>query len=158
LVDDEAELVRYVRNTLGDDDRNDRIKVVSGYVRRLAEYFLDADAYNAAKHGLRLSGEHSQLTIGVEDVTVPFARGIAIAWLDGGGPRPRMTTYWYSLEGLIGLAHACGRLLEQLWMIARRRYVGAERELIWRAQPIGELWACLDIADMLQGKMDEGLF
>lgn len=156
LVDDEAELWRYVRSTLGDDDRDDRIRVVSAYVRRLGEYFLDADAYNAAKHGLGIRGEHSQLTITVDDVEIPWASGVAITWLDDRGPKPRMTTHWYSIEGLLGLAHACGRLLEQLWLVARCRYVGADRELIWRAQPIGDLWASLGISDVFQGKMDEG--
>jgi len=46
-----------------------------------------------------------------------------------------MTTRWYSLEGLIDLTDACARLIQQLWMVAQRRYIGAEREMIWRPQP-----------------------
>lgn len=156
LVDDEAELRRYVRSTLGDDDRNDRIAVVSGYVRRLARFFLDADAYNAAKHGLALTGAHSQLTVTVGDLTFADARGVAITWLDDRGARPRRITCWYSLAGLIGLTHACGRLLQQLWMVAQRRYLGAEREMLWQPQPIGELWGSLDIDDVLLLKMEWG--
>jgi hypothetical protein len=156
LVEDEAELVRCVRHTLGDDDREGRLAVVGGYVRRLGRHVLDADVYNAAKHGLAISGEHSGVVVTVGEIKFADVAGPAITWLDDRGPEPRWTTRWYSLEGLIALIHSSARLIEQLWMVGRRRYIGADVEQIWCPQPIAELWSTLGIDDLVLLEMSKG--
>jgi len=155
LIDDQSELTRYIRATLGDDDRDGRLALVGQYVRRIGQQFLDADAYNAAKHGFGVRGEHSRLVVSIEDVTFADVSGAAITWLDDRAVRPVMTTCWYSVEGLLALSHACCQLVEQLWRVAQRRYLGAEREMIWRPQPIADLWSSLGVDDLVLLKMSE---
>ena len=59
----------------------ERLDVLASWVRYLAEVFLDADAYNAAKHGMALRGERSHLRVDVEGLNIIDTDGFSFELL-----------------------------------------------------------------------------
>lgn len=150
LVDSPDTTAQVVRLVLGDDDTDGRIGHVAEYVQEIARYSLDGNAYNAAKHGLAIEGEHSQVTVTVEDLDVVDEGGIAISWFEIRDHLPHRVTRWYSLPVLVLLCQATSTLLRQLWMVGARRYAGGELERLWRAPALAELMRAAGTDRLLQ--------
>jgi hypothetical protein len=150
LVDSPDATAEVVRLVLGDDDSHGRVGNVADYVREVARYSLDSNAYNAAKHGLAIEGEHSQVTVTVVDLNVIDEGGIAISWFEIRDRVPHRVTRWYSLPVLIVLCQATSTLLRQLWMVGARRYAGGEAEQLWRAPALPELMRAVGADRLLQ--------
>jgi hypothetical protein len=144
-----------VRLVLGDDDTDGRVGRVADYVREIASYSLDANAYNAAKHGLAVEGEHSQVTVTVEDLDVIEEGGIAISWFEIRDRAPHRVTRWYSLPVLVLLCHTSSTLLRQLWMVGARRYAGGEPERLWRPPALPEMMRAAGTDRLLQLEVAE---
>jgi hypothetical protein len=150
LVDSPDATAEVVRLVLADDDTDGRVGKVADYVREIARYSLDSNAYNAAKHGLAIEGEHSQVTVAVEDLHVIDEGGIAISWFEIRDRAAHRVTRWYSLPVLILLCQATSTLLRQLWMVAARRYAGGDPEQLWRPPALPELMRAVGTDRLLQ--------
>jgi hypothetical protein len=150
LVDSPSATAEMVRLVLGDDDTDGRTGKVADYVREIARYSLDGHAYNAAKHGLAIDGEHSQVTVTVEDLDVIDDGGIAISWFEIRDRAPHRVTRWYSLPVLVLLCQVTSTLLRQLWMVGARRYAGGGREQLWCPPALTEMMQAAGTDRLLQ--------
>jgi hypothetical protein len=81
--------------------------------------------YNAVKHGLAMQAGEPSVRIG--DMAELSAAGPAISYLDQdqkhGERRWVVRTRWFPLEHELGLAYIGIELLQNLWQLARARYV-----------------------------------
>ncbi len=99
-------------------DENGRrcVRVLRRYIREFARLFLDANAYNAGKHGLGLSGGDAAIDVQIANSTAINGRGMALSYLsfEGSGDARTWThhTHLRSLEVCIGLVYAATRLLD----------------------------------------------
>lgn len=156
LDDDEIEVRRtamqhlFARHPASDDEQADqRLDEFGRYLAYLARVFLDADAYNAAKHGFALRGERSSLDVRVDDLSVVEASGYSFEMLHAvpdphGQRRWRLTERWYSIDVTVALIWLATALIENLWTVARRRYLGAELPVVFTPPPLSDL---LDLED-----------
>ena len=141
LAEDDVEVRRaamevlFARHPAGDDEPSRRrLDELGRYVAYLARVFLDADAYNAAKHGFALRGERSSLDVRVDDRSVIEATGYSFEMLHvardpGGHRRWRLTERWYSIDLTVALIWIATALIENLWLVARGRYLGVQPRL-----------------------------
>lgn len=101
-----------------------RTAAICEHLEILSRHFLDSAPYNAVKHGLAATGEHSRLELKLSEDLVHAAEGPAISWIDLREERPRVTTRWYRLESALLLSDTAARLIEQIWQVGQHRYVG----------------------------------
>ena len=126
------DLVRFVfGDAITGEEREQHLRA---YLRLLAEHFLDAESYNAAKHGFALQGARSRLTTTIEDEEVIDDDGLTIEWLGimGDTPRWTRTTRWFSIEATVAASFMAAWMIRALWLAARHRYLG---------DPVGEAFA-----------------
>lgn len=100
------------------------------FLSLFARTCLDAAPYNAAKHGLALLAEDSDMRIEADDEEEPVlaAGGPAIQYLAvrerQGRPRWMRETKWINSDRAHGLIGAGCGLIGQLWAIGAWRYLG----------------------------------
>ena len=92
----------------------------------------DAGLYNAAKHGLAVIPGKSGFTLGDPDEpSEPSIKvdGPSLSYLDLDGERGekqwQKSTAWISPESNLSLAFLASQQIENLWKVARARYIGA---------------------------------
>ena len=140
-------------------DGVEQTDVIAGHIRLCAEYFLDADSYNAAKHGFAVQGARSRLNVEVGDVLSMETQGLTIEWLGVRGAEPRWvrTKRWFSVEATVALAFFANRLIHALWSAARSRYLGepisVELVLLTKENP----FAAFGVPHHVLAEMDEEL-
>lgn len=133
--------------------------VVVAHIRLCAEHFLDADSYNAAKHGFAVRGARSRLNVDVASSVSMETDGLTIEWLGvrGGEPRWARTTRWFSVEATIALSFFAIRLIEALWSAARHRYLGEPIDVELAVPAPDELFAAFGVPHHILTEMDEEL-
>jgi len=127
-----------------DDGADQRLDELARYLAYLTRVVLDADAYNAAKHGFALRGDRSALDVHVDNHSVMAASGYSVALLHVVGDRSgrrrwRLTERWYSIDVTVALISTATDLLENLWAVARRRYLGAPLPVVFTPPPLSDL-------------------
>lgn len=129
-----------------------RVRACAEYLRLFARHFLDADSYNAAKHGMALRGGAEQWTVSVEESELLNRGGATVSWLArwprGAVARPARWTEVarvFSVEATVGLIHAAAQLIRALWLRGRERHVGDELEEVFRPVAPQELLAAFDL-------------
>lgn len=128
---------------------NERLDDLARYLSYYASIFLDSDAYNAAKHGLALRGEQSNLKVQIEDRELLDVTGYNLDFLrvvEDSDQRSRwaITKRWFSLEVSIALVWLATSLLENLWSVGRQKRLGAARVRVFTPPSLDTL---LRIAD-----------
>ncbi len=100
------------------------------YTRLLAEHFLDAGPYNAAKHGMGLSGGSERRRIEIDGVEVFRRDGAVIDWLAVWPLHdPERSAEWtrasrlFSPEATIAVIFAATNLMKSIWIRGRARYL-----------------------------------
>lgn len=97
-----------------------------------------------AKHGFALRGDRSALDVHVDNHSVMAASGYSVALLHVVGDRSgrrrwRLTERWYSIDVTVALISTATDLLENLWAVARRRYLGAPLPVVFTPPPLSDL-------------------
>lgn len=107
---------------------------IEKFLRHFASHHLDnANAYNAAKHGLAVTAGNASMKLG--DGSVLRQDGDAITFLEcvyktGKQRQWQKTTTWVRSDVSLAFALIGCRLIEQLWAVARARYLGSPLEKI----------------------------
>jgi hypothetical protein len=91
------------------------------YVRIFGQHFLDADPYNAAKHGMGLSGGSERREIEISDATFFHHDGAVLSWLSV-WPRddPTRPSRWtrgsrlFSIEAVVALISVAIQLMQSI--------------------------------------------
>lgn len=116
------------RETPPDDAWNGGPDNIEHFLRYYAEAFVDADLYNAAKHGLAINpGEATVELADHEGEEILRAKGRAIEYLsereeEDGVRTWTRATKWVDLELNVGFIFMATRFMESIWDIARARY------------------------------------
>jgi hypothetical protein len=100
---------------------------VEFFLRHYARHFLDADVYNALKHGLAIRAGESGMQL--DDGELIQVEGTALEFLSlrrdqGGHQRWNMTTRWIEIERALSFVYVATALIESMWDIGRARYLG----------------------------------
>lgn len=98
-----------------------------------AREFLDADPYNAAKHGLAICAAAQQWRVDVDGEPILTADGASLDWVavsddEDGRRRWTRTSQILSVEATVIAVHAATRLMAGIWDGARLQLLGDERE------------------------------
>lgn len=166
-ADEAADLARAAFGASVADELSARNSV--GWLQIAAEHFLDADSYNAAKHGFALQGAHSRLTVepdkeadgdGRSPVPLIDEQGLTVTWLGvRGAPNPKwsVTTRWFSVDATVAIAYLTTRLIEALWYAGRARYLAEPQELVWDPPAIADVLAACGVVHPVLAERDEVL-
>jgi hypothetical protein len=119
------------------------------YVGLLANYFLDAGSYNAAKHGMSVRGSANRLVVTVGDDEILNHDGAMVEWLqlrprgDDAQAKPRWTKVnrVAPTEALVALIYLTTQFMEALWDEGRRRHLGETVDRRFRPMPLSQLMA-----------------
>ena len=98
---------------------------IESFLRDFAEVLLRrANLYNAAKHGLGITSGFASMQL--NDGSLLKREGEALAFLERAHRSTawQLTTTWVDPDFSLGLAHVGCSLVEQLWSVARARYLG----------------------------------
>jgi hypothetical protein len=107
---------------------------VEKFLRHHANHHLnDANVYNAAKHGLAVTAGNASMQLG--DGSVLKQDGDAVTFLETVLNRDKkrqwqLTTAWVRSDVSLAFALLGCRFIEQLWAVARARYIGSPLESI----------------------------
>lgn len=135
---------------------NEGLDNIEAFLLHYARHFLDADVYNALKHGLvvRLGDSLTQL----DDGELIKAQGPALEYLSqrkdaSGRLRWNRSTRWLEFDRSLVFVFMATRLMESLWSIARARYLGDEPPPInlWSEPAYGQ------VADRLEEGQDSAI-
>lgn len=127
------------------------VAVYAEHLRLYARHFLDADSYNAAKHGMALQGGMQRTELTVDDWQLVSQDGAQVSWM-ARWPRddPERPARWtraarlLSEGAVVGLIHMAAQLMRNIWIRARARYLGDELEEM-RLSPLSVLFDPLGI-------------
>jgi hypothetical protein len=100
---------------------------IEAFLTHYARHFLDADIYNALKHGLAVRPGPAAMQLGEDDLIK--AEGPAIEYLTLGENTERKrrwfhTTHWIEVDSSLAFIWIAQRLMESIWTLARFRYLG----------------------------------
>jgi hypothetical protein len=119
----------HVRHHLDEEQLAALLSNIEDLLRMFADVFLDAEAYNAVKHGMAVQPGHSRFTITVDDRDLGQTQGPHIEYL---GTRMRdgrkvwlRSTKWIDLDIVFQQIYVAHRMITTLWTTARHRYLGA---------------------------------
>lgn len=106
---------------------NEGLDNIEAFLLHYARYFLDADVYNALKHGLVVRPGDSLTQL--DDGELIKAQGPALEYLSqrkdaSGRLRWNRSTRWLEFDRSLVFVFMATRLMESLWSIARARYLG----------------------------------
>jgi hypothetical protein len=106
---------------------------IEAFLTHYARHFLDADIYNALKHGLAVRPGPAAMQLGDGDLIK--AEGPAIEYLtlgenSEGKRRWFHTTHWIEVDSALAFISIAQRLMESIWTLARFRYLGEKPELL----------------------------
>jgi hypothetical protein len=100
---------------------------VESFLRHYARHFLDADVYNALKHGLAIQA--GEVGMQLDEGDLIKAEGTALEFLSirrdqHDRQRWNMTTRWIEVDKAMSYVYVATSLIESMWGIARGRYLG----------------------------------
>lgn len=114
---------------------------VAAWIGWFAQHFLDANVYNAAKHGLALRPGDSSVSLRAPATAGAVGEGeeilgasgpsleyIEIATDDSGQRYWQRTTRWIDVGRSLAYVFMACRLIKALWAVAKARYTGARLE------------------------------
>lgn len=112
----------------------DQVRTLTRWLRLFAAEFLEADAYNAAKHGLALSGASEQWIFQVAGHTLLGHDGASLTWLstrpdEEGRSRWTEISRLFSIESTATVIFIATRLMNGVWDHARATHLG------WQSVP-----------------------
>jgi hypothetical protein len=117
---------------------------IEAFLTHFAQHFLDADVYNALKHGLAVRPGDASTRVG--DGALLKAEGPAIEYLSlrqdsDGHRRWNRSTSWIQPDHSMGLVYLASRLMESIWRIARFRYLNEQPDglSLWTTPAYGEV-------------------
>jgi hypothetical protein len=127
-----------------------RLEAIGSWLDLFGKLFLDANPYNAAKHGLAVRGGHSRLSVDIADKQLLEKQGLTMSWLgvsddDQGVPRWGLTTRWFAPEAAIGAIFVATRLIQALWIVARERYLDDMAEVTFTPPLVRDVLAACDV-------------
>ena len=122
-----------------------------------AEHFLDADSYNAAKHGFAVQGARRRLTVELPDLVLIDTQGLTIDWLAVRRGQWVCTSRWFSVEATIAVSFMATRLIQALWIAARKRYLGTPVTLEFALAPPHDLFAAFGVPHPTLAEVEEPL-
>jgi len=108
------------------------------YLRLLANHFLDADPYNAAKHGMALRGASERLSVDLDGRRLLERDGMVISWLTRWRTNAERPARWTQASRLldeaatIALIYTTTMLMRSLWIRGRERYLGEPSSEVFR--------------------------
>lgn len=122
------------------------------YTRLLAEHFLDAGPYNAAKHGMGLTGGSERRQIEVDGVEVFRRDGAVINWL-GAWPLhdPERPAKWtrasrlFSPQAAIALIVLTTKLMKSIWIRGRAQHLNEPWEDVFSPPSPSELFSAFGV-------------
>jgi hypothetical protein len=133
-------------------DHPEVLDTLADYLNLLARLFLDADSYNAAKHGMAFRGASEQWSVALDEVELLGRSGATVSWLArwprDDSERPARWTEAsrsFSVEACVALIYSASLLMRGLWLLARHRWLGAELTESVRPWPPYELFARFDL-------------
>ncbi len=111
----------------------EQVRTLTRWLRLFAAEFLDADAYNAAKHGLSLSGASERWTLEVAGRKLLEHDGASLTWLstrpdESGRMRWAETSRLFSVESTATMIFIATRLMNGVWDRGRATHLGEEAE------------------------------
>lgn len=138
---------RRLSPTPPEDDWKMGLDNIESFLTYFARHFLDADIYNALKHGLAVRPGDSATRVG--DGALLSAEGPAIEYLSlrndpSGKRRWHRSTSWIQADHSMALVYLASRLMESIWRIARLRYLGEQPEGL-------DLWTTPTYGEVIQG-------
>lgn len=130
------------RSALTDDQLRQAVDNLLGFLRGLAERLEgDKELYNAAKHGLTMFASTAHLQFQEQDGSVLFAHGgPSLEYLQstpwsGDRVRDRQwtdVTVWLNLVGWWALTHVATEIMNTVWTIGRRTFIGPrDTDQVW---------------------------
>jgi hypothetical protein len=104
---------------------------IEAFLTHYARHFLDADIYNALKHGLAVRPGPAAMQL--DEGELIKAGGPAIEYLtlgenSEGKRRWFHTTHWIEVDRALAFISIGQRLMESIWTLARFRYLGERPE------------------------------
>jgi hypothetical protein len=101
---------------------------IEGLLRLYAGIFLDAESYNAIKHGMAVQTGHSRLEVKVDDLDLGATEGAHVEYLGLSHKSERsvwaMKTSWLDLDVIMAEIVIAQRMILALWLMAQHRYLG----------------------------------
>lgn len=117
------------------------------YLQLFARHFLDADSYNAAKHGMALQGGSERLQVETGDWKLLKRDGMRVSWLArwprGDATRPPRWTQVSRLldeAATIALILTATMLMRSVWIRGRERHLGEPWDEVFRPVPPDDLF------------------
>jgi hypothetical protein len=128
------------------------VQAVAEYLRLLGRHFLDADSYNAAKHGMALRGGAEQWSVKIEEWELLNRGGATVSWL-ARWPRndPNRPTRWtqatrvLSVEACVALIQVTAQLMKALWLKGRERYLDETLTEVIRPTAPADVFAAFNL-------------
>lgn len=124
----------------------------AGYLRMLAGHFLDSGPYNAAKHGMGLTGGSERRELEVDGRKLFSRDGAVIRWLaverSGDaerGPAWARASRQFSIEATIALIHVCTSLMKSVWIRGRSAYLDDQWVEVFSPPPPEQVFAAFDV-------------
>jgi hypothetical protein len=116
-----------------EEDWNKALDNIEAFLVHFAEHFIDADVYNALKHGLAV--RPGDVATQLNEGELLKAKGPAIEYLSlrrtpDGQSRWHRSTTWIRPDHSMGLVYLAARLMDSLWSIARFRYLKVRPEAL----------------------------
>jgi hypothetical protein len=132
--------------------RPEDLQAYLSYARLLAEHFLDAGPYNAAKHGMGLTGGSERREIAIGELAVFRRDGAVVNWLTAwplGDPAhpPQWTraSRLFSPEAAIALVSVATNLMKSLWIRGRAEHLGEPYDEVFRPPSPDDLFEAFGV-------------
>lgn len=146
----------WVRDLFGTALSDAVIGHLAEYLELFAGHVLDSRPYNAVKHGLAATGQHSSVDLQVDGFQVSQFQGVAISWIDDRGEQPGVRTRWYSLELVLAVNTVAATMMRRLWDVGYDRYVIDDDHEVssdFSVRPLSFWKEALEGASMIEGEM-----
>ncbi|MBS1869554.1 MAG: hypothetical protein JSS99_07815 [Actinobacteria bacterium] len=137
-----------------DSSRTADLHACSSYLRLFGTHFVDADCYNAAKHGMVLRGGSHRLGLEIDGWRVLERDGVTVGWLarwprDDSEQPSRWTQVSRFLDqgATIALIYMATMLMRSIWVRGRARHLREPLEKVYRPTPPDDLLASRGLRD-----------
>jgi hypothetical protein len=125
---------------LNEDEFRAMLENIEGYLRFFARTFLDADSYNAAKHGIAIRTGFSRLRLEIDHQDFGATEGAHVDFLRNrsvqGKRRWELATKWFDRDKAFAQIMAAKVMIEALWVVARNRYLGEPMDALPRLDQV----------------------
>ncbi|MGH2879256.1 MAG: hypothetical protein ACRDK4_06605 [Solirubrobacteraceae bacterium] len=135
-----------------DPQKRDELDSHVEYLRLLAEHFLAADSYNAAKHGMVMRGGSERRQIIGEKWKLFDRDGATLTWLArwprgkaGRSPRWTLVSRIFSVEATVALTYVTTMLMRGIWIRGSELHLGEEWDELFRPASPEDLFTSFDL-------------